>query len=224
MKMYVKNMKVYGDNTDVTIYPTACGDEWVRFMVTGSWDGPQDTSAAGKDMCVQLMSDGSFTITKQKLIPVSYISDERQLNELTDMTLNAIEDALDLNTMSLSSGSTWVGHNSADMDYLMTNEERAIISSATQHTAIDLSFGPGVFSIGTQKFAENGESYTVNIYANVSQGKTFLKDDIKAVLARFGYGEKPASFLYHEYGRDYANMTGWDGVVQATYNINEKEG
>lgn len=126
MKVFKKTMKIYGDVVPSTVIQGSNGEELVRFLVTGTWNGPQDLSKATPNMLVDVRSDKSFDISVQKLIPASIAEDAPALDELVDTTLNSIENELGLDESSLSSMSCYVGFDDTKWDSLMTNEEMAL--------------------------------------------------------------------------------------------------
>ena len=130
MKTYTKEVIVYGDKVIAQVILSGKNEELVRLLVIGSWYGPQDTSKAPENMMVEKYPDGSFTITMQKLIPLSMAENEKLLDEETDKVLNSIEDALGLDQESLSTSSNNVGHWDTTWDFLMTKEEQDIVLSS----------------------------------------------------------------------------------------------
>lgn len=127
MSVIKKDIPICGELALATIFRTDEGQELVRFQATGSWSGPQDTTKANKHMLVEHFPDGSFTVTMQKLAPVSIASDKDLFTEEGDKMLNAIEEELGLEPDTLSSASYYAGYQDAQWDSLMTKKEQTII-------------------------------------------------------------------------------------------------
>ena len=132
MRIYDKELNLYGDPVCATIILDGNNEELVRLLVTGSWAGPQDLSKATENMLVDQCPDGSFTISVQKPISASIAEDQTALDEEVDKVLNHIEDVLGLDQMSLSSDSSNVGHRETKWDYLMNDGEQRLVREATK--------------------------------------------------------------------------------------------
>ena len=128
-KEQLKVLAIYGDPVPATVFTDNADTEWCRFLVSGSWSGPQDTSKAGRTMQVETLPDGSFTVTVQKLIPARRAEDDSWLNEQTDLALNAIEETLGLDSSSLSSCENRIGHDDTRFDCLMETSEQDFVDT-----------------------------------------------------------------------------------------------
>ena len=129
MKNYIKVLNISGHLIQSKIFVDKNGGEWIRFMVDGCW-APQaiNTSDAPAHVHVHTNSDGSINASTQRLVPVEKAPFWDWMNEQMDQMLNGIEESLGLAPDSLTSSSHWAGYDSKQLDYLMSESERAIVA------------------------------------------------------------------------------------------------
>lgn len=133
-KCFQRTVNICGEDVLATIIP-ANGEEWVRVIVEGCWSGPQDTSKTTDEMLVEPFEDGSFSITVSMLIHPELCADTNAMGEMCDNIINDIEDALGLDTQSLSSSGFIAGSQNADWDYLMPEKDKVLLRLAGIDTA-----------------------------------------------------------------------------------------
>lgn len=124
----VINRRIAGDMVKLCSY-----DGKMRFRVTGSYykvPASADEIAQEKRMALTHFGDGSVTLVTQLLIDND--STERQIEERYEEILNQMEDDLGMHEGDCSSSSWFVGSAEDTFDYIMTEEERQIIRSASQ--------------------------------------------------------------------------------------------
>lgn len=123
---------IAGENVEVEVF-----DDKMRFSTYGAfYEVPENAESllAEKQMRLTRYPDGSACVETQKLVPVT-ITDE-EMDDMHDALLTAMEKAMGLPEGGELSSSGWnAGHFSDELDYLMTQEEQAIIREVQTHDA-----------------------------------------------------------------------------------------
>ncbi len=199
----------------LTLFPHG-NDLFARFINQGTWSGKPARTRSNLLVTTDGNSTTALSITLEKL---STLADTVARVEAGDSALNAIEAAIGMPAESLSSNCTAFGCREATYDYLLSVEEREIIKNSMK----GIKVGENTFDLGDTVVGD--DSFKVSIYCNDEADAGFSKKEILDVLRAFGYGEEipPASYLYRMYSRDYANIVGYSGVIQATYYFKTKK-
>lgn len=123
---------IAGENVEVAVF----GDK-MRFSTYGSfYEVPENAEdlLAEKQMRLTRYQDGSACVEVQKLVPFT-ITDE-EMDDMHDALLTEMEKAMGLPEGEELSSSGWhAGHFDSELDYLMTQEEQAIIREVQTHDA-----------------------------------------------------------------------------------------
>lgn len=114
-----------GDLQGITVFAGTNGDSWVRFQVEGTWSA-QTLHIIPNTMQVTIASNGDISVVTQKLVRVEEALNLEDAVQIHDRLLRVIEDTLRLMPNTIQSSANYIGASSNDLDYLMTEEERAI--------------------------------------------------------------------------------------------------